>query len=173
MKQIYTIYDNTNIYEDSNIIRLNLFEELASENGWKTIDDIPDKMIADEIEFINTAKWENAKELLAQMLSCGTFLLKGYCNRWNGRQDGGKFINDLDELLSCISHLDCIKITDVDGHLMIDGYHHDGNDHYELKKLTKKGYEYANSNHFANSRELHNKIFNCNLFSCLPRLAQI
>lgn len=173
MSKEHIIYDNTDLYGQRDEIRLELFDEWASDQDWITPIDVPDSMIDDEIEFRDKNEWENAQYRLDKLISSGHFLLTGYCGRWNGRCDGGKFINDVDELLTCLQHLDGITISDVDGHLMIDGYHHDGHDHYELKKLTKKGYEYANNNYFANSRELHNKIFNCNLFSCLPRLTNI
>lgn len=34
-----------------------------------------------------------------------------------------------------IQHLDNIKVIDRNGHLIIEGYHHDGSNHYELKRL--------------------------------------
>ena len=110
---------------------------------------------------------------LKRMFKDGHYLLTGYCGRWDGRYDGGKFIDSYEQLMRCIEHLDGLTIIDKNGHLFIDGYHHDGNDHYELKKLTRKGYELANRNYFENSRKLHNTIMSNNFFSCLPRLASI
>ena len=43
---------------------------------------------------------------------------------------------------------------------------------YELKRLTRQGYEYADRNYFAHDRKLHSTIMNCNFFSALPRLAK-
>lgn len=169
----YVLYDNTNLYSQRDDIREELFQEYAEEQDWYLPADVPDSMIEDEINYRDDIEWEDMKYRLERMLDDGHFLLTGYCGRWNGRYDGGKFIESLQDLLSCISHLDGVTFTDKDGHLMIDGYHHDGYDHYELKKLTKKGYEYADSNYFANDRKLHNTIMNCNFFSCLPRLASI
>ena len=65
-----------------------------------------------------------------------------------------------------------MKFYDKDGHFYIRGYHHDGSDFYEMKKLTKKGYELANNNYFAHDRELHTTIMKFNLFSTLPRIAE-
>lgn len=163
------LYDNTNLYDLRDEIRLEIFEE----QDWYLPNDVPDSMIDDEINYIDEIEWTNFKYCLSRLFKDGYYLLTGYCGRWNGRQDGGKFIRSTNEFLSCISHLDGLTITAKDGHLMIDGYHHEGSDHYELKKLTKKGYEYANNNYFANERTLHNTIFNNNFYSCLPRLATI
>ena len=60
------------------------------------------------------------------------------------------------------------RTTDI-----IEGYHHDGHDRYEIKQLTKKGYELARSYGFDKDRHLHNTIMNCNIFSKLPRLATL
>ncbi|MEG1726032.1 MAG: hypothetical protein RR313_11625 [Anaerovoracaceae bacterium] len=167
------LYDNTNLYDMRDEVRLELFEKQAEEQDWYLPFDVPDSMIDDEIHYRNSIEWDDIKYRLQDMLSNGHYLLIGYCGRWNGRCDGGKFIESFAELMNCICHLDCLTITDKDGHLYIDGYHHDGADHYELKKLTKKGYEFAGKNYFANDRKLHSTIFNNNFYSTLPRLAAI
>lgn len=167
------LYDNTNLYDRRDEIRTELFEEYAEEQDWIMKTDVPDSMIEGEINYRDEMEWSDFKYCLERLFKDGYCLLTGYCGRWNGRCDGGKSLCSTSEFLSCISHLDGITITDKNGHLMIDGYHHDGHDHYELKKLTQKGYEYANNNYFANERHLHNTIFNNNFFSCLPRLATI
>ena len=86
--------------------------------------------------------------------------------------DGGKFITSLSELLSVMRHLEDFRIIDRNGHFIIEGSHHDGSDRYELKKLTRKGYELANNNYFANTRKLHTTIMKSNLFSALPHFAE-
>ena len=168
-----TIYDNTNLYDDFEEIREQVFEEQADVQDWLLPTDVPDYIVDMEIQFRDEMNWQECKSCLERMFKDGYYLLKGTCGRWDGNYEGGKFIDTVDELLSCIDHLDSITIVDKDGHLMIDGSHHDGNDHYELKKLTKKGYELANNNYFANNRTLHEKIWRCNFFSTLPRLATI
>ena len=168
-----TIYDNTNLYDDFEAIREQVFEEQADVQDWLLPTDVPDYMVDMEIQFRDEMNWQDCKSCLRRMFKHGYYLLKGTCGRWDGDYEGGKFIDTMDELLSCISHLDGFSIVDKDGHLMIDGYHHDGRDHYELKKLTKKGFEYANNHYFANNRTLHEKIWTCNFFSTLPHLAII
>lgn len=169
----YVLYDNTNLYDDRDEIRTELFQEYAEEQDWITESNVPDKMIDDEIQLRDEICWSDLKYSLERMFKNGHYLLTGTCGRWNGNYDGGKFIETVSDLLTCIQHLDYITFTDRDGHLLIDGYHHDGRDHYELKKLTNKGYELASNNYFANDRQLHNTIMNNNFYSCLPRLATI
>lgn len=117
--------------------------------------------------------WQDISYELKREFEKNYYLLVGTCGRWDGKAKGGKFISSYADFQSAIAHLDYIKIYELNGHLYIDGYHHDGSDFYELKKLTDKGYEFASSNYFAHSRTLHNTIFNNNFYSKLPRLSQV
>ena len=101
------------------------------------------------------------------------YLITGTCGKWNGPQACGNFITGWDDFRTFIRHLDTLKIYERNGHLYIEGYHHDGHDRYEFKRLTEKGVEYASSRHFAHDKALHEKIMNNNFFSALPRLADI
>jgi hypothetical protein len=168
------LYDNCDIYshDKREEMRQILFDELGEEQDWITPIDVPDSMIEESIREDDDIRWQDFTDNLEKVLEKGC-LLTGSTGRWDGRHDGGKFVSSLSEFYRCIEHLNEVTITDKNGHLLIEGYHHDGFDHYELKKLTKKGYEYADNNYFANSRKLHNTIFNNNFYSCLPRLASI
>ena len=149
-----------------------LFETFAEEEGWLSIDEIPDCVVYHEIELEQRSEWDDFMADLDYIFSKDTYLLTGTCGRWNGPVEGGTFITSKDELLDCIRHLDYIKFYDKDGHFYIRGYHHDGSDSYEMKRLTKKGYEFANNNYFAQDRDLHATIMNTNFFSALPRIAE-
>lgn len=149
-----------------------LFETFAEEEGWLSIDEIPDCVVYHEIELEQRSEWDDFMADLDYIFSKDTYLLTGTCGRWNGPAEGSKFITSKDELLDCIRHLDYIKFYDKDGHFYIRGYHHDGSDSYEMKRLTKKGYEFANNNFFAQDRDLHTTIMNTNFFSALPRIAE-
>lgn len=148
-----------------------LFENYAEEEGWLSIDEIPDCVVHHEIELAQRSECEDFMDDLDYIFEKDTYLLTGTCGRWNGPSEGGKFVTTKDELLNCLSHLDFIKFYDKDGHFYIRGYHHDGSDSYEMKKLTKKGYELASRNYFAQDRKLHQTIMNCNIYSSLPRVA--
>ena len=148
-----------------------LFENYAEEEGWLSKDEIPDSVVFHEMELMQRSEWDDFMADIEHLFAKDSFLLTGTCGRWNGPAEGGKFVTTKDELLDCIKHLDLIKFYDTDGHFYIRGYHHDGSDFYEMKKLTKKGYELASRNYFAIDRQLHQTIMNCNIYSSLPRVA--
>lgn len=173
MKSKETIlYDSYYSTEKETLAREYLFDEYAIEEQWTSPQDIPDYRIFREIETTDDIAWQDIKLELEILFKNNYFLLTGTCGTWHGDIQGGKFINTVNELLSIIQHLDDFKIIDRNGHLIIEGSHHDGTDIYELKRLTQKGYELANNNCFANDRKLHSTIMKNNLFSALPRFAQ-
>ncbi len=168
-----TIYDNYYSYDREKEIREFLFKEYAEENGYPSPEDIPDERVFDEMDYQDREQWLDVKAELQSLFDKNVYLLTGTCGKWYGNCDGGEFIRSVDDLLRCIDHLDYIRIYDKNEHLYIHGSHHDGNDDYELKRLTHKGYEYADRNYFAHDRHLHNTIMNNNFFSALPRYAKL
>ena len=171
--QEIVLFDNTNYSERYNEIREELYERFAEEYDWEYSDDVPVDMIHDEMNFHEEIDYHYFKDKMKKLLERNDCLLVGVCGRWNGPAEGGKFITSFYDLMSVIGHLDYFKITDCNGHLIIEGYHHDGRDRYELKQLTNKGYELARSYYFDCDRKLHSTIMNCNIYSRLPRLASI
>ena len=166
------LYDSYYSEEKEAEARRTLFEEYADEEEWTSPEDIPDYRVFREIELEDDIIWEAVKSDLEILFKNGHFLLTGYCGTWRGNMDGGRFINSLSELLSVFQHLDDLRIIDRNGHLIIEGSHHDGTDRYELKRLTHKGYELANAYYFANDRKLHNTIMKNNFYSGLPHFAE-
>lgn len=166
------LYDSYYSEEKELDARQYLFDEYGNEEKWNSPQDVPDFKVFREIELQDDMCWEEMKFDLEILFKNDYFLLTGYCGTWHGNMEGGKFINSLPELLSVIQHLDDFRIIDRNGHFIIEGSHHDGSDRYELKRLTRKGYELANSNYFANDRKLHNTIMKNNLYSGLPHFAQ-
>ena len=171
-KKEITLYDSYYSREKEEQTRAFLFEVYADEENWKSPEEIPDQRVYDEIAFQDGETWRDIKDGLNTIFEDGYYLLTGYCGTWRGRLDGGEFIRSLGDLLTVIQHLDDMKITDCNGHFIIEGSHHDGSDKYELKRLTRKGYELANNYYFANDRKLHNTIMKNNLYSGLPHFAQ-
>ena len=166
------LYDNTDLRSLFPDARDYLFDTYGEERGWESENDIPDDLVYAEAADMDRMNWEDFYEDLEHVLSRGCYLITGTCGRWNGPSNGGKFIHSASELFDCIRHLDYIKIYDENGHLKILGYHHDGSDSYEIKRLTDKGYELAYRNYFAHDRELHEAIMNCNIYSALPYIAK-
>lgn len=166
------LYDSYYSTEKEEYARDFLFALYAEEEKWASPEDIPDHRVFKEIESEDDICWGFIKSDLENMFKTDYFLLTGLCGTWHGQIEGGKFISSLPELLSVLQHLDDLRIIDRNGHLIIEGSHHDGNDRYELKRLTRKGYALASSYHFAKDRQLHNTIMKSNLFSALPKLAK-
>ena len=167
------LFDNTDYSERYAETQKDLYERFAEDYDWDFIEDVPMDMIHDEMNFHEEIDYHYFKDKMKQLLQKNDCLLVGVCGRWNGPAEGGQFISNFYDLMSIIGHLDYYKVTDSNGHLIIEGYHHDGHDRYEIKQLTNKGYELARSYSFIKDRHLHNTIMNCNLFSRLPRLASI
>ena len=165
------LYDNTDLtvlYQDA---RDYLFDTYGEERGWTSIEDVPGTEVYEEASFISEIEWKDFYCALEHIFESDCYLICGVCGRWDGPAEGGRFIHSAKELMHCLRHLDYIKFYDENGHLKISGYHHDGADSYEVKRLTEKGYELAYRNDFACDRELHKAIFGCNVYSCLPKLA--
>lgn len=95
-------------------------------------------------------------------------ILFGTIGRWNGTFKRVRFVRGIKEFFGFFEHLDEYKIKDVNGHLIIEGYHHDGSDRYEFKLLTDKGKEIADKNE--HDYHLVAKLSRVNLFSKLPRV---
>ena len=166
-----TVYDNYYSYAGEKKTREFLFEQCNDDGKWASPEDIPDERVFDEMDFQDRELWLDVKAELQSLFDKDVYILTGTCGRRNGPAQGGKFIHSVDDLLSCIDHLDYLRIFDRNGHLYIHGSHHDGSDDYELKRLTHKGYELADRNYFAHDRQLHNTIMGCNFYSALPRYA--
>ena len=166
-------YDNTDTTRKFNGVREFLFDNLKDDNGWNSVDDVPEKSIWEEIDFQEEIAWNDLKYDLTKAMKDKHYLLTGTFGSWQGDKEGGNFVSSFSDLIRNIEHLDYLKIYEQNGHLYIVGHHHDGSDRYELKQLTKKGLEYARSWGFAHDRQLHSNIKNCNLFSKLPRFSQV
>lgn len=172
-KHEYVLYNNYDYGENYASAREWLFHSRQDDFDWETENDVPEKMILEEMSFLEESEWAYFKNKCEELLKKGVCLLTGTCGRWNGPARGGKFIRNFHDLVSCIDHLDYLKITDRNGHLFIEGCHHDGSDTYELKQLTHRGREYARQYDYARDEQLHNTIMNSNFYSKLPRLATI
>ena len=171
-KYEYVLYNNYDYSENYNSAREWLFATRQDDFDWETEDDVPEKMILDEMSFLEDSEWAYFKSKCEELLSDGDCLLTGTCGRWNGPAEGGKFIRTVDDFYSCIGHLDGVCIYDENGHLYVTGYHHDGSDRYEIKRVTKKGAELAYRNYYACDRALHSTIMGNNIYSGLPYMAK-
>lgn len=166
------LYDSYYSIEKDQDIREYLFDSYADEKGWKTKEDIPDSRVIEEWENQDGILWNELKDNLESYFDNSYYLLTGYFGSWHGKLDGGNFIRSFKDFLTVIQHLDDIRMIDRNGHFIIEGSHHDGSDRYEIKRLTRKGYELAGSYHFAKDRKLHYTLMHNNFYTALPHFAQ-
>ena len=79
------------------------------------------------------------------------FIVFGAFGRWDGPVHGGCIVETVDDLAKFLSfrgiHYD--RFVDNDGELEITQSHHDGSNHYVLRKLSRKGLQ-RYRNHLAN-----------------------
>ncbi len=167
----YVFFDNTDNCERFDDTQEFLFELYAEDKGWQTKNDIPEKLVWDEMNFQLETEYGDFTQELDRFLNGGVFLIQGVCGRWDGPCACGRFVRNYEDIRSGIEHLDHIKFFEVNGHFYIEGSHHDGSDKYELKQLTDKGIAIAERHWFAHDRELHNKIMQNRKYSKLPRIA--
>ena len=171
-KNKFVIYDNYYDCERFDETRQFLFDNFAEDNDWQTVDDIPNDRVFDEMAFQDECRWIDFKHEMDRLLEHNAYIMTGTCGRWDGPCSGGTFICSFSDFSDAVRHLDYLEIYDENGHLYIKGSHHDGDDSYELKRLTKKGYDLAESNYFAHDRKLHTTIMKTNFYSALPRLSK-
>lgn len=150
-----------------------LFDEYAEEEGWEKKSDIPDQRVWDEINAHDEMSWEDEKYELEKFFDGGHWILQGTLGLWNGPHRGGYTFEDFKGLARCWNNLGYISIYDKNGHFLIDAYHHDGTNHYEVKRLTDKGCEYLNNHVWDPLEATHNAIFENNFLSALPHYANI
>ena len=172
-KKTTVLYDDTFSQERDDEVRDYLFYTYAEENDWDNPSQVPYSEIEREEQFVNEDDWRYFTYKLRTLLETQHCIVVGTCGTWHGRLEGGRFVDTIADFSSFIKHLDNIRVCDVDGHLYIEGYHHDGQDFYELKVLTPRGYQHARNNCFAHTRELHHKLMESRNYTSLPRLAMI
>ena len=173
MDKIIKFYDDTSDYSLLEETRQFMFDTYGENEGWESLDEISDSLVYYELNELHKLEWIELKLYLDDLFENNTCIIKGICGRWNGPAECGRFVNSTDELLGFLNHLDNVCFYEKNGHFYIDGYHHDGADRYELKKLTKRGLEYADSNYYAHDRKLHENIMSYNLFSALPYFSRL
>ena len=172
-KKKTVIYDNYYDCERFDETKQFLFNEYAEDNDWQTVDDVPNDRVFDEMNFQDECYWNDFKHEMDRLLEHNVYIMTGTCGRWDGPCSGGTFICSFSDFIDAIHHLDYLEIYDENGHLYIKGSHHDGDDFYEMKRLTNKGRELADNNYYAHDRHLHTTIMKYNFYSALPRLSKV
>lgn len=160
------IFDNTN--------ESDMFDETKQFLIDEGNEDPSDNQVWDEVNFTLETYWDDEKRELEKVFDGKrNFLAVGTCGLWNGTFAGGFAFSSLDELMSkALKDCGYFKFWDENGHLFLQGWHHDGTNVVEIKELTDRGYnklykwEYDFSDH-TSEKEIHRKLFTDSHYSKL------
>ena len=170
-KQVVVLFDNYNCDFDE-------YKKDYMENN--DVESIEDSVVWDYISELEHMEWENMLKELAQIDNYRKCNLSGKAGTWQGKFEAAQIYDTIEEAI-CDSIKDCdyIKVWCENGHLYIQASHHDGTHNFEVKLLNYRGWEtWDNWNSSYCGESLYNKseyevldmLFNCNLFSRLPRV---
>lgn len=161
-------YDEYGTFDDA---RQFIFEEYGDDEEWESAKDVPDDRVWDELAFQDECNWDNEKYELEKFFDPGYWILQGTFGLWYGRPRGGFVFDSFKEMTKAWNNCDYIRLYDENGHFYIDAAHHDGTNHYEVKRLTEKGREYIENHKWDPDEEVHDVVFNSNIYSGLPHYA--
>lgn len=169
-RTIFNNYYDNDRFEDTAEY---LFDEYADEEGWDTVEDVPEDEIWREMQFSDECAWDDAKYDLEHFLKeNGPLLVVGSLGLWYGKCRGGKICYNFRDLAGAWKDCDYINIYDQNGHLYIECSHHDGTNMYECKLLTERGEQYAEDRGWdMYDSELHEKLWNDSHYTHLPHYA--
>lgn len=135
--------------------------ETAEANDWEIPEDGPsDDQIWEEWDFQNEVNWENIEVEVKFCNERGSYLVVGTLGLWRGPAEGGKIIDGYltDVLKQCFEDYNCVYWQDKN--LKVEATHHDGTNHFIIKKLTDRGIEFYNNHYYDyDDRTLHQKLF--------------
>lgn len=131
-RTIYNDYDLWDNYKDFAIETLSEYDTMVTDDAiWNIINDG------------NMLNWKEVKEQLETFFDDGTWILRGTVERWDGTYEAGTiFTNFMCMYKEATKDCDCTHLYDQNGHFHIQCAHHDGTNHYEIRKLTDKGINY-------------------------------
>lgn len=158
-------YDDL-VWETTKLALIKKYEALGIEK------DVTDMDIIEELSVFENVELRDFKAMMSFYLTNHTMILTCSVGRWDGIYDGGKVIQTLDDLMSFFEDCDNYKIYDCNGHLYLQGSHHDGTNYAEVKTLNKKGIDFLfNHEYDYEESRLCNSLFN--YYSVLPNLAHV
>lgn len=146
----YDVEDMKDMYEEA-------YEETPDEETInRYIQDVNDDYLGDiksEITFYEDNHKQKQYVIIAKL------------GLWNGTFAGGKIITGLWNAISqCFE--DYNEIYEERGRLKVIAHHHDGNNYFQIKELTKRGEEFSEKHKWDMSdRALHEKLFNDSHYS--------
>ena len=96
----------------------------------------------------------------------GTFVVSASLGLWNGRFAGGKVIKGSLWDVCCECFEDYNRVYFEGKQFKVEACHHDGYNHFTIKKLTEKGEEYYSNHYYDKSdREMVETLMNNSHYS--------
>lgn len=135
--------------------------ELAEINNWDIPEDGPSD--TDLWELWNEKCNNDLDDLKAEIDAHkeeGSYLVIASLGLWDGRFPGGKIIEGslYNAIIECFE--DYNRIYMEGKQLKVDAIHHDGTNHFIIKKLTDRGIEFYNNHYYDyDDRTMHQKLF--------------
>lgn len=131
-----TLFDNLNIdfydYKEAYMENESLTEEdeVRDSDVWEFINEM---LSIDWDDFKDNLRWSEYKDDYC--------VITGRLGLWNGRPriEPKTCSNLLDAICKCVDGCDYCKIKQVNGHLEVNGYHHDGCNCFEIHLLNDSG----------------------------------
>lgn len=110
------------------------------------IENPSEEEILEEVYNLNSEDWSSVKESLEEFFDNDIWIARGTVGRWDGKYEAGFIFCDLDELFSKACK-DCNywEISEKKGHLFLKCSHHDGDNFFEIKKITDRGLEFLDN----------------------------
>lgn len=165
---VYDNYDMWDIHHDAAIEYL-----MDGENE----DEITESDIWDEIYCLDEMWYDEELEELERFFHGGTYIIFGGIGRWDGVRSGFDVSDDFAKLYrDAVKDCEYIRIYDENGHFHIVCSHHDGTNHYEIKKLTDAGIRYLDNWYYSsNDKRTNSYVFDklVKRYSTLPRFAEM
>ena len=130
------IYSNYDIWDDYEKDARELLLE-------RDVQDPTEQQIWDECSFLSEMEWSDTKDVIDSFFEDGTYILRGTSGRWDGAHEAGTIFTDFwDVYYKATESCDYVELYDENGHFYLQCSHHDGTNHYEIRRLTDKGKEY-------------------------------
>ncbi len=149
--------------------------ESLQENG---VSSPSEQQIWDEVDEMLSLQWDFLKEDLQKFFdkTDGTaWIAVGTVGRWDGTRAAGVIFDEFNDFFyRATKDCDYWSFYDINGHLYLECSHHDGDNQFEIRRITKTGMRYyrnweCNWNDKRSKQYIHQKIME--KYSVLPHFA--
>lgn len=169
MEKRSIIYDNHTLNFDE---WKEAYREMCENNEIEIEGEISDDAVWQYRSDCLNDEWDMIKYDLERHFENGYFVIVADLGRWNGTFPGGKVVNGYEgvaETWRCNDYYG-IEIYELlkggQWEMHVEGHHHDGTDHFVVKRLTDKGVDYYEKHEYdIDDRILHKRLFTNSKYS--------